>query len=73
MRASFDGDPGCRELGLFDGVDDVRAVREDREPIGPARDQPRAGREVGCLADEGERRSCSSHASHAAQLKSVMP
>ena len=50
----LDDDSGCRELGLFDGVDDVRAVREDREPVGPARDEPRTVGEVGRLADEGE-------------------
>ena len=53
--APLDDDPGCRQLGLLDRVDDVGSVREDREVVGPARDEPGAGRQVGRLADEGER------------------
>ena len=69
----LDDDPGCRELGLFDRVDDIGAVREDGEVVGPARDQPGARGQVGVSPMSASGRSCSSHASHAAQLKSVMP
>ena len=71
--APLDDDSGCRELRLFDGVDDVRTIGEDGEPLGPAGDQPRAGGEVGVSPIRASGRSCSSHASHAAQLNTLMP
>ena len=50
--ASVHEDPGGREFRLFDRVDHVGAVRENRQPIRPAGDQARAVGKVGSLADE---------------------